>query len=317
MNINIKPMEISDIQEVVDGWNKTLIYDQVNEERFKNVIIDDANYEKESTFVAIYDNKIVGFIGAVAREGILGADNRGKPEQANFGYIKGFYVLDDFRKNGIGSMLLDKAIDYIKHKNKSFIKILEYTGNYFFPGIDMRYESAINFFENKGFHREYVINDVDIDLTDFKIGDYQKNAIERAKSIDISVVDYDPSMLDEMRKFAEKLNMISWFPEGWENWFKSKGNKVVALKGKEIVGWASFGVSGEIGWFGPTGVLVEMRHNGIGSWILLESVLQMKSAGAKRVIASWANTPFYIANGWKICRQYGVYEKQIKKNDDK
>jgi hypothetical protein len=162
-----------------------------------------------------------------------------------------------------------------------------------------------------------VINDVDIDLTDFKIGDYQKNAIERAKSIDISVVDYDPSMLDEMRKFAEKLNMISWFPEGWENWFKSKGNKVVALKGKEIVGWASFGVSGEIGWFGPTGVLVEMRHNGIGSWILLESVLQMKSAGAKRVIASWANTPFYIANGWKICRQYGVYEKQIKKNDDK
>ena len=311
MLFSVRLMEDSDIKDVVQGWNSCLPYDQVSDERFKHVVLGDANYQKDSCLVAVHNGKIVGFICAVAREGILGADNKGKPDDKAHGYIKGFYVLEEFRRNGIGSKLFDGAMEYIKFKGKSYIRLLEYTGDYFFPGVDTRYESAISFLENKGFYKEYVLNDVDIDLTDFEIGIYQKNAIERAKSVGVKVIDYDLSTLGEMRKFVEKLNMISWFPEGWEDWFKSKGNKVVALKGKEIVGWASFSVNGDIGWFGPTAVLEEMRNNGIGSWVLLESVLRMKNAGAKSVIASWANTPFYTANGWKIYRQYGVFEKHI------
>jgi GNAT superfamily N-acetyltransferase len=311
MQVSIRPMEDSDIPYVAQGWNLSLPYDQISMERFRHVILKDANYEKNSTLVAIHDGKPVGFICSVLREGILGADNKGRPDEKDQGYIKGMFVLDEFRRNGIGSRLFDEAVEYNKLKGKSVIRVLTYTGNYFFPGVDTRYEPALKFFESKGFHRDYVINDVDIELTDFKITDNHKNARRRASEVGVHVEDYDPSMLDEMRKFVEKLNMISWFPEGWENGFKSKGNKVVALKGEEIVGWASFGVSGEIGWFGPTAVIEDMRHNGIGSCVLLESVLHMKDAGAKRVIASWANTPFYIANNWKICRQYVVFEKSL------
>jgi len=311
MQISIRPMEDSDIPDVVQGWNLSIPYDQVSMERFRQVILKDANYEKNGTLVAIHDGKPVGFISSVLRESILGADNKGRPNEKDQGYIKGIFVLDEFRRNGIGSRLFDEAVEYNKLKGKSVIRIMTYTGNYFFPGVDTRYEPALKFFESKGFHRDYVIDDVDIELTDFKITDNHKNARRRASEVGVHVEDYDSSMLDEMRKFVEKLNMISWFPEGWENGFKSKGNKVVALKGEEIVGWASFGVSGDIGWFGPTGVLEEIRHNGIGSCVLLESVLHMKDAGAKRVIASWANTPFYIANNWKICRQYVVFEKSL------
>ena len=311
MKIDIRVMEVTDISDIVQGWNSCLPYDQVSEERFKHVILGDANYEKDSCLVAVHDGKIVGFICAVAREGIIGADHKGREYEKDQGYIKGFYVLEEFRRKRIGSELFDRSIDYLKSKDKSVIRILTYTGNYFFPGIDTRYEPAIHFFENKGFQRDYVIDDVDIDTTDFKITDQHKNARQKMEKFGVHVEDYDPSMLDEMREFAKKLDMISWFPEGWEDWFRAKGNKVVALKGDEIVGWASFNVNGDIGWFGPTGVLEDMRHNGIGSCILLESVLQMKNAGAKSVIASWANTPFYIANGWKICRQYVVFEKQI------
>ncbi len=313
MQINIRPMEFSDIREVISGWNKTLIYDQVSEERFKGVILNDANYEKESTLVAVHDDKIVGFISAVVREGITGADNRGRPGDKDKGYLKGMFVLDDFQRKGIASRLYDEAAKYIKSKDKSVIRVITYSGSYFFPGVDTRYDQALRFFENKGFHQDHVIDDVDIDTTDFQTNDYHRDARQRAEKVGVHVEDYDPSMLDEMRKFVEKLNMISWFPKGWEDQFKSKDGKVVALKGKEIVGWASFGVNGDIGGFGPTAVLEEMRHNGIGSCVLLESVLRMKDAGAKRVIAGWANTPFYIANEWKICRQYVVFEKQIAK----
>ena len=311
MKIDIRVMEVTDVLDIVQGWNSCLPYDQISEERFKHVIFDDANYEKDSCLVAVHDGKIVGFISAVAREGIFGADHKGREYEKDQGYIKGFYVLEEFRRKRIGSELFDRSIDYLKSKDKSVIRILTYTGNYFFPGIDTRYEPAIKFFENKGFQRDYVINDVDIDTTDFKITDQHKNARQKMEKFGVHVEDYDPLMLDEMREFAKKLDMISWFPEGWEDWFRAKGNKVVALKGDEIVGWASFNVNGDIGWFGPTGVLEDMRHNGIGSCILLESVLQMKNADAKSVIASWANTPFYTANGWKICRQYGVFEKHL------
>jgi GNAT superfamily N-acetyltransferase len=312
MKIDVRVMEITDIPDIVRGWNICLPYDQISGERFKHVILDDANYEKDSCLVAIYDDKLVGFISAVIRDDILSADDDDKPEYNKTpGYFKGFYVLEEFRRNGIGSKLFDGAIEYIKSKGKSYVRLLEYTGNYFFPGVDTRYEFAIGFLESKGFYKEYELNDVDIDLIDFEIGDYQKNARQKMEKFGVHVEDYDPSMLDKMRVFSKKLGIISWFPEGWEDWFRAKGNKVVALKEDEIVGWASFSVNGDIGWFGPTGVLKDMRNNGIGSCILLESILQMKNAGAKSVIASWANTPFYIANGWKICRQYGVFEKRI------
>lgn len=314
MDILIRAMEESNIKDIVDGWNHSLLYDQVDENRFRHVILKDANYEKNSCLVATYDGKIAGFIAVAAREGILGADNKGRARQKDQGYIKGLFVLGEFRRKGIASSLLEEATEYLKSKNKSIIRILEYTGNYFFPGIDTRYESAIKFFENKGFSRDYTINDVDLELTNFEPSDYHLKAKHRASEIGVSVIDYDPSMLDKMSQFVEKLDeglKKSWFPKGWEESFRGKHGKVVAIKDDEIVGWASFNTNGEIGWFGPTAVLEDMRGKGIGSWMLLESVLRMKNDGAKRVIASWANTPFYIANGWKICKQYVVFGKSI------
>ena len=253
-------------------------------------------------------------IGSVRTEGIVGADNKGMPRQKDHGYIKGLFVLDEFRRKGIASSLLEEATEYLKSKNKRIVRILEYTGNYFFPGVDTRYESAIKFFENKGFGRDHTVDDVDLYITHFEPNDYHQNAKRRASKIGVSVIDYDPSMLDKMSKFVEKLDeglKKSWFPKGWEEQFKGKHGKIAAVKDDEIVGWASFNTNGEIGWFGPTAVLEDMRGKGIGSWVLLESVLRMKNDGANRVIASWANTPFYIANGWKICKQYVVFEKSI------
>ncbi|HGE71921.1 TPA: GNAT family N-acetyltransferase [Candidatus Poribacteria bacterium] len=314
MEVSIKAMEKSDVKAVVDGWNRSLIYDQVNEKRFQDIILGDPNYEKNSCLVAAIDNEIVGFISVIAREGISGADNRGTVYQKDYGYIKGLFVSDQFVGKGIASRLLDKGFEYLKSKDKSIVKVLEYTGRYFFPGVDTRYERALKFFESKGFVRKNTINDVDLEIENFEPNDYHKNAIVRAGKIGVNVVDYDPSMLDKMRSFVEKLDeglRKSWFPKGWEEWFQNNRGKVVALKDNEIVGWASFGVSDDIGWFGPTAVISDMRGNGIGSWLLLESVMHMKNGGAKRVIAGWANTPFYIANGWKICRQYIVFEKKI------
>ncbi len=311
MQITIRQMEEADVPEVIRGWNRSLPQDQVDEARFKDVILNDPNYERDAVLVAISDGKVIGFICSVTREGVLGADNKGRPYEKDNGYLKGIFVLEEFRRQGIGTRLLDRAIEYIKSKGKKIMKVITYTGRYFFPGVNLEYEAAVKFFEVKGFQRDHTIDDMDLDLKNFQISDYQRDARRRMAEAGVHVEDYDPSMLDEMSKFVEKINMTAWFPEGWEEGFKTKGNKVVALKGGEIVGWASYWPGGKTAGFGPIAVPKEMRGNGIGSCLLLESVLQMKDAGAERVTAGWTNTPFYVPNGWKIYRQYIVFEKKI------
>lgn len=311
MKIEIRPMELSDLSEVISGWNLSLIFDQVSEERFRSVILNDPNHEKPAALVAIHNGKIAGFISSVIRKGIQGADNRGRTSEKDNGYIKGIFVLEEFRRQGIGTKLLSEAESYIKSNEKRIIRVLTYTGRYFFPGVDLRYEPALRFFESKDFKEDYIINDVDVEVRNYEISGYQKDARRRMAVAGVRIKEYDPSMLEEMGKFVKKLNMISWFPDGWENGFKARGNKFVALKGHEIVGWASYHPSSGTAGFGPIAVLEYMRGNGIGSCLLLECVLKMKEAGADRVLASWANTPFYIANDWKICRQYKVFKKDI------
>ncbi|MBD3183038.1 GNAT family N-acetyltransferase [Candidatus Poribacteria bacterium] len=311
MYFEIRPMQISDLSEVVKAWNISMPYDRITDERFQHVILDDPNHETGAALVAVYKDNIIGFISSIARDGVSGADGRGREHEKRQGYIRGIFVIKDYRKQGIGTSLLEKGTDYMKSKGKSLIRVITYTGRYFFPGVDLRYEEAISFFRNKGFKEDEVIDDLILDLEDFQESSYQKNARKRMAEFGVKVVEYDPDMLDKMRDFVRKFNSLSWFPPGWEENFRGKGNKVAALKDDKIVGWASYHPSKGMGGFGPIGVLEDMRGHGIGSCLLLESVLKLKQAGVDSVFAGWANTPFYIPNGWRIHRQYAVFEKIV------
>ena len=98
MKIALEPLEKVDVAQVVQGWNASLPYDRVDNARFEEVILKDPNHEEGAALVAIADGKVVGFISSVARDGIEGADKRGREAEADHGYIKGFYVLEGFRE---------------------------------------------------------------------------------------------------------------------------------------------------------------------------------------------------------------------------
>ena len=66
-----------------------------------------------------------------------------------------------------------------------------------------------------------------------------------------------------------------------------------------------------MGAFGPIAVLKKFRGKGIGSCLLMEALLQMKKRKVPKVFAGYAETSFYLKNGWKIARKYIVFEKQI------
>jgi len=311
MNYEFRTLRRSDIFQVIQGWNECLPYDKISEDKFEGTIFGDPNFEEEGNIVATLDRMIVGFSAVVAREGIAGRDGKGQAYEKDFGYIKGLFVLDEHRGENVKRDLLEKALKFLNSKGKKFVKVGHYTGFYFFPGIDEVYEGELRFYRENGFEEVDTEEDVVLDLTNFEPIEYQKKAQQRIRDIGVTIEPYQPKYLGSMQNFVERLNYPQWFPKGWESVFAKSGSTLVALLGTEIVGWVNFHPHPDGGEFGPIAVLEDLRGNGIGTCLLLESVLRMKALATPNVTASWANVPFYIRNGWKISRRYTVLQRRL------
>jgi len=71
------------------------------------------------SYIAEYENKSVGFSGMVIRE----QPGNFEIPDGRTGYILNMFTIKEFRKNGIGSMLLQKLIDEAKNKNLDKIEL--------------------------------------------------------------------------------------------------------------------------------------------------------------------------------------------------
>lgn len=315
MNLKTRLLKRSDTVQVVSGWSTCLPYDKITVEKFENTIFEDPNYEKQGNIIASQNAKIVGFVAAVVREGIAGRDGAGRIHEEDFGYIKGLFTLEEHDEQGdIKRNLLEQALNFMRSKGKGTARIGQYTGRYFFPGIDKRWKEQLRFYRENGFEEVDAEEDVMIELGGFQPSEYQKQAEQRIKKMGVIIKPYHAKLVEKMRHFVEKIDYPGWFPEGWGSDFGKRGNTLVALLGTEVVGWATFGYSSSTGdwYFGPIAVLEEFRRKGIGTCLLLRSMLRMKKLGVSSVIAGWANVPFYTKNGWKVSRVYSVLQKQLK-----
>jgi ribosomal protein S18 acetylase RimI-like enzyme len=315
MKIQTRPLKRSDTIQVVSGWCTCLPYDKITVAKFEDTIFEDPNYERQGNLVATKNDEIVGFVATVVREGIAGRDGAGRAHEEDFGYIKGLFTLKEHDETEeVKRKLLEQALDFMKSKDKRTARVVKYTGRYFFPGIDTRYEEELRFYRENGFEEIDTEEDVMIDLIAFQPTEYQRQARRRIREVGVVIKPYQSKFLEAMRRFAKRLDYPQWFPEGWESDFAKKGDTLVALLESEVVGWATFGYSRGTGdwYFGPIAVLEELRRKGIGTCLLLHSMQHMKKAGAPNVIAGWANVPFYTKNGWRVSRKYSIFQRSLK-----
>jgi GNAT superfamily N-acetyltransferase len=309
VDIKVRMLKRSDAAEMVSGLNNCLPYDRVTVETFQSTIFEDPNYEPAGNLAATFSGEIIGFVAAVAREGIAGHDGAGKTHEKDFGYIKALFSFKEYP--AAKRELLEKALVFLKSKGKQIARVGEYTGRYFTPGVDARYKEELRFYISNGFEQVDVEEDVSLDLENLQPTEYQRRAQAKIRNMGIAIRRYEPELLDRMRQFVKKINYPQWFPKGWEFSFNRKSHTLVALLGASIVGWAEFYRSNETWFFGPIAVLDEFRQKGVGTCLLLESVYQMKDFGALNVTAGWANVPFYQKNGWRTSRQYIVLQKNL------
>lgn len=109
---------------------------------------DRISKEDGCVFVAIADNKIVGYLcGGLAKAGAY----RRLPTVA-VAELETTFVLDEFRSNGIGKKLYDKFMEWCKTKNVDKVIVYAFAQN----------ESAIKFYRNNNFKDYSLVLEADL-----------------------------------------------------------------------------------------------------------------------------------------------------------
>jgi GNAT superfamily N-acetyltransferase len=310
---SVRPAERKDLDCLLEFWNRVYVHDTRDLERFDRTVFDDPNYDPAGTVVAVDGDRIAGFASCVAREGTKGKDGKGSERDRENAYFKALL----YERTDVGRALVERIETFVRSTGKRVIRVVVYGGGaYFFPGIDLRYTDIVSFFKEVGFEQTDVAKDVDLDVAAYEPGqgDYQRGQWGRLRDAGIRVVDYEAAMLREMETFVERVRIPQWFGEGWQSGWKRSRNSVVAVRDKEILGFSSYtpstGPDG-LGGFGSIATLHAERGKGIGTCMMDACIARLKAGGTRRVVAKWANTPFYLPSGWRVCREFAVFSKAV------
>ena len=296
--MSIRLMTLSDVPKVIEGWNSVLIHDHLNEDEFRKMILDNPNYHPNGTFVSVDGERVIGFITSLA----TGVEQ---------GLIVAMYVRPEYIETQLPDGLLQCAENYLLTQGTTRVKV-----DGLAPGVDSRYEKLLKCYERAGYEYIRTQDDMECELSGWSPTIYQQKKIQQVKEYGVRVVDYTLSTPESLQEFAKQAAQelpSDWF---WERW-EYGPTMVIALRESEIIGYANYwseptlpyGPKENYGGFGPIGILREHRGHGVGTWLLVESMLRVQSLGRTHIWANWTNTPFYVPNGWKVFRQGTIFEK--------
>lgn len=312
-NVRLESFQQERFQQVLTCWNQSLIYDGIDEERFKQLILLDENFNPDLFLLAMNDEKVVGFCYGIRRK--IPYLERGLEE--NRGWIVIMGVLPEYQNQGIGTMLCDEVEKRLKDMGTKEITLCAYSPNYFFPGIEKRYQKAISFFENRNYVYRTESVSMQRSLWDYHMADQYKEKLASLEKDGIHIIRYnDEYMLPLLNYLLEN------FGAGW------KRNALIAMQKKEaedtillvvdeqknILGFCMRKIDGNDARFGPFGVSEHLRSKGIGG-VLFEYMMQeMKQKGIYYLYFLWtdgAAQRFYERHDVKVYRTYQLYRKEV------
>lgn len=297
--------------DVIEVWNQTLTSDLVSLQKFRKQIIYDDNFDTELCYVALQDEKVVGFLLGTKRK--FPYLERGlEPKR---GWINVMFVAKEYQRQGIGEKLVKRVEEALLALGVDNITLGAYSPNYFFPGIDIdAYANAVSFFEKLGYVGSEESYSMCKDLHGFHLSELWRERKVQAEAKGFIFRNYKNSDAIELLEFA-KVN----FGGGWKRnaLLAMQANEAEDLiylveKDNEIVGFAMRKIDGNPMRFGPIGVCEKVRNDGIGG-ILFELMQQeMCSKGMYHLYFVSTDVPgrrFYERHDVHVFRTYRKYVK--------
>lgn len=297
-----------DMKNVISLWNKCMPHNQINEREFIKSILLDINFNPLGFFIYEEEGEIKGFIYSTVRKVPIDSNN-------DLDEDKGWIVAISVDKDTfyIAPKLIEKAEEYINKDNLRSIIACSYTPNYFYQGINTKYDDYIKLFNDAGYTIDGTNCSMKIDLTRYTTPDFVPPLKEKLINENFTFkklsYEYITSYLTFQRpswahRFRRLLN---------ENMDFNQIN--VAIYNNEVIGCNIFGDPySEKERFGPFGVRDDFQGKGIGKILLDDCLTEMKRRGLTYAWMQSASSEEHVINLYKKFGFYvtGEYIKFIK-----
>ena len=283
IQMNFRPLTEENLEAVHDLFKRNEQFFVIPLEFFKRGTLGDEGYDPELTLVLNDPEKdvpIAAFV-AVIKRGYVKKNC----------YLKACIVDKQYRRQGIGSKMLQEIISRAKLKLPWYASIgyADCPPRYWQPGIDLRHTDLLFFLKKHGFKTHALRYNLTYVLDDDKQPASEKSGytLERLK----------PDEFEAFVQFVKKHFRLGFWSREVQLSFENDPATTFIAKDKDgaIVGWATH--SGHFpGSFGPTGVNKDLRGKGIGGELLRWCIWDMKQMDLKTCTILWvvgATRKFY------------------------
>ncbi|MFI9249969.1 GNAT family N-acetyltransferase [Streptomyces sp. NPDC053069] len=312
----IRGFRAGDGPQVVQVWRRSAPADPITPDRFRCLVLLDANFDPEGLRVAVDDGRVVGAAYGVRRlTPMTGTDL--EPEQ---GWIPFFFVDPAARGRGLGRRLLSDTLDWLHGHGRTRVDFASYTPNYVLPGLDAEtYPEAAGLLESLGFRTLYEAAAMDRGLVGYRLPD---EVAHREDELTAQGHRFGTPTDDDLVELIALAG--NHFNPDWARAIReclaagTPLDRIVVARDPSgrLVGWAMHGAYASADErFGPFGVLEEMRGTGLGK-VLLHLVLErMRARGAHGAWFLWTGerSPaghLYRAAGFTTTRVFRVLRRE-------
>ena len=224
-----------------------------------------------------------------------------------------------WQRQGIGTELMTKAVEYFKANGISEIQLGAGANPYLWPGVPDSLSHAISFFEKLGWEYDEESLDMVGDL-----GGYVTPAeiFRSINELGINLVIANKTEEKEIIEF-EKANFSQWVKYFESALAGESGEEVLiaidrnneilgtALVGKKPIIWNEI-LGNKVGTMGALGVKESARGQGIGMAMAAKATEMLKEEGLDKSYLGWTwLVDWYGKLGYKVWRKYKMSYKRL------
>jgi GNAT superfamily N-acetyltransferase len=304
-----------DFYEVVDLLAACLTADAVTPALFTRKVLLDPNFDPAGAPVVRARDEITGFLLALARRRPL----EDGPDDSERGWITLFGVSPGYRKRGIGTAMLESALEFLRSRGCKTVSVSPYAPNYWAPGVDeAAYFEAIVFLEKHGFRTVSRPISMDTRLVGgWAVPDWIREKESALEEAGVTIDVFDPAHTPALTAFLREE-----FPGDWQRYARESlveivlgrraaDDVIVCYDNGRLIGFSHH--EGER--FGPFGVAASERGRGIGAVLLFRTLEIMRRKGHHNAWFLWTDDStadrVYKAAGFRETRRYSVMSREL------
>ena len=327
--MNIITLTKNDLKAMNELWNEVVteqyFLKPMSYEKFEAKLLNNPDFNFDSVFGVKKDDELIAFC--------IGYIRQAYKENVNIpGIVNMIMVKKEYRKQGIGSSLLNHLEQYFKDNNRKFAQAAYFLPScyeWFIPNTDnhdhpcapgIRINSDEYFFL---IHRGYdVVNQADafhLDLSSYEISPSIQKILDENEKEGIKIELYDPNKHYGLDEFYKELNIYDFEKVIRSNLELEKPYPfLVVAKENKVVGWtgAMWNEESGRGHFDGIAILESVRGKGLGKALFSLLGYYNKKGGAKfMTFYTGLNNHaryIYMGAGFKIIQSFATMKKPLK-----